>query len=159
MVLTNHFTKYALALLTPNQQAIPEKMDEQITGTDEAKHDSDEHVCPVDIGNFLEDVNDVHGEQHTLSGESESKEEMSEIGCRESEKQGTDESNKMEIDNGEHTKRQTKTDAPVRRPDRTRQPLKRLEYTVYYTIALANALNEEENSPCPHTEIRNLQRF
>lgn len=147
---------------SPEIVNLPEKMDEQIPGTGGTRYDSAEHVCPVEGEILPEDVNDVHGEQHMLIAESKSNEEMEATRSGESETQGTDESKEME--NVEQTEQQTRTDAPVRRSDRTRQPPKRLDYVDFgkplvtavkslfhgLTVALATALNEEENSPYPH---------
>lgn len=145
---------------------LPEKVNEQIPGTDKTECDSAEHVCPVERGNLPVDVNDVQGEQHTVPDvdESESNGEIGETESGEPQEKGTDESNEMEMENEERTEIQTRTDTPVRRSDRTRQPPKRLDYVEFWkplitavkslfhglTIALADALNEEENSSYPH---------
>lgn len=126
----------------------------------ETTHDSVEHGCPEEGGNLPDDVNDVHHEHHTLSGESQSNEEMGETESGGFEKQGTHEANDMEMEHEKQPGRRTRTNAPVRRSDRTRHPPKRLDYlefgkplvtavkSVFHglTMALADALNEEENS-------------
>lgn len=126
------------------------------------ERDLPENLCSVERGSLPVDVNDIQDEQHPVSSDgSESNKEMDEPGSGESEEEITHESNEMEMENEEETERQTGMDTSVRRSDRPPQPPKRLDYIEFgkpwvtavksffhgLTIALADALNEEENSP------------
>lgn len=140
-------------------------LSDKLPETDKPRGEFSHNVCPVDRRSWPVDVSDVQDEHRRVPlDEPESNEKKDETESGESETQRTDESNEMEMENEEQTDGQTKTDPPFRRSDRTRQPPRRLEYVDFMkplatavkslfhglTVALANALNEEENSLFPH---------
>lgn len=136
-------------------------LSEQLPRTDETEYDLPEDVCPTERDNLPEDVRDVQDEPLPMPSDvSESKEEIDETRSGEFEEKGMNGLSAMEMDNEEETDVQPGVDTSVRRSDRARQPPRRLDYVDFgkplitavksffhgLTIALADALNEEDSS-------------